>query len=396
MFGLIKHIWVRALKNVRPNGTYLGARRCWGFTNFKMEEPTAKRQRILDDSILSYVMELPQFIESMSHQVFARLSRTCRTYRDQLTLYKELKIKQLLESYSMRTNEPHRAIGVSRAFRMFQDKQITEQQYRTLYNAFYAEDPQPLLDLDMRDEYNRLKYRMVTPISSQYIGLESNGPIIRTLRRSRYPFPLELMPVEAAEYVLELAFQGHDLFTLGRATELKCQYPRRQFMSDFWSLEDIDFDATAKLLAHQPELYSDIPGYIYDLLVNEPNFTTSFRLSKQIINVDLFVSSRKRPYELKDVKLLGFSADTFAAAYADFRLIPPPSVLEWLHQNNPGFLIAPDSICLRRAFVRHDITEQNKSSFEYIRSAGLSEGLIRILEEEGRGTSKLKLALNHC
>lgn len=362
----------------------------------KRVESLAKRQKNHDVSILAYAMEFPQFVESMSHQVFARLSRTCRTYRDRLALYKELKINQLLVSYSMRTGEPYRTYGVSRAFRMFQDKQITEQQYRTLYDAFYVDDPQPSLDLDMRDEYNRLKYRQATPIKSQHIGMVENGRIALTLRRSRYPFPLELLQIDAAEWVLELAFQGYDLFTLGRATELKCQYPRRQFMSDFWSLEDIDFDATAKLLAHQPELYSDIPGYIYDLLVNEPNFTTSFRLSKQIINVDLFVSSRKRPYELKDVKLLGFSADTFAAAYADFRLIPPPSVLEWLQQNNPGFLIAPKSTCLRRAFVRHDISEQNKASFEYIRSAGLSEGLIRMLEETNHNTSKLKLALNYC
>jgi hypothetical protein len=161
-------------------------------------------------------------------------------------------------------------------------------------------------------------------------------------------------------------------------------------------LEDIDFDTTAKLLVHRPQLYSDLPKYIYALLINEPNFTTLFRLSKQIITVESFVYSRNRPYELKDVKLLGFSADTFATAHADFRLVPPPSVLEWLHQNNPGFLTAPESTYLRQTFIHHDITEQNKASFEYIRSTGLSEGLIRMLEEKGQDTSKLKLALNYC
>lgn len=359
----------------------------------KMKESPSKRQNREESSILCLVMDshvVTFFVEVISHQLFARLSRCCKKFKGILAIFKTQKIDQLLALYASRTGEVDRLVGVSRAYRMFRDNQITESQYRTLYNTFYLNDCQRMLDLDKRDEYGSFMpwrfdaFSVWNPPVSCFRWSE-NSPVdqhLQSLKQIRYPDPLEIMPLNTTAFALELACQGYDLWILGRIVERRTGgYHAKTYVGKWNSLEDIDFWTVKQLCEKIPRLYQEFPDHIIQMLVNEEGNATWLQIPR-LISVEKFVSLRTQPYELADILRLGFSAKEFSTVKTEFNMLPPVSVMAWLHSYNPYFLVDPEANHLRLAFVPIVRVLEAKESFRYVLTSGLAKGLLTRLKAE--------------
>jgi hypothetical protein len=357
------------------------------------QDSPAKRQRMQESSIVHLVLNsmiTSFFVESLSHQLFARLSRCCRNFRDTLAILKPQKVDQLLALYARRTGDLAQMVGVSRAYRMFRDNQITETQYRILYNTFYLKDNQPLLNLDSRTKDGYFITQLSHVATSWYPPVScfrwsENFPTdkhFQSLKQIRYPYPLDLMPFGTSSFALELACQGYDLFILGRAIERRASPAYMKTHVGKWnSVEDVDFWTVKQLCERVPRLYDEFPDHILELLVNEHGNATWLQLPR-LISVKTFVALRTQPYELADVLRLGFSPKEFSTVKVGFNLLPPVSVLAWLHADNPKFLFDIEANYLRLAFVPIARTLAAQASFRYVLTSGLAKGLLAKMKAE--------------